>query len=439
MSRVRGALFLSALTANALLGCSVLVQPDLSRLNGGDAGMQADSSVIEDTGAVDDVPVVTNPDVVQGCLNDCVDSIACTIDRCANNTCIHTPDDTRCGADRRCDPVMGCVAVVMPRCMTPADCNDNNPCTSDACTSNRCANLPVDADGDSAPARMVDGRVCPLGTDCDDNNRAIHPGAPEVCDNLDNNCDSRVDEGLMCMPPAPNATCATAAIFDLTSATNIEVNGDNSRGTSVVRSVCSMDGAPELWYSVVWPSNRDLVVDATGASDGVDPVVFVAPNCGSNPYVCNDDISARNLAARVYLRAESNVPGRRTAVIGVESNAASRAGAFRLRLRTQNQVSADCGAPFRVDEGGAVRSPAPGITATSRLFCGGMVGASDTYNYVGNRGNVGFRLSAGRLSQRRSCTETGACLSTMTINSDGDSLLTVEQPGGSYTLQFIGN
>jgi hypothetical protein len=33
--------------------------------------------------------------------------------------------------------------------------------------------------------------------DCDDNNATVNPDADEVCDGLDNNCDGRVDEGLI--------------------------------------------------------------------------------------------------------------------------------------------------------------------------------------------------------------------------------------------------
>jgi hypothetical protein len=48
----------------------------------------------------------------------------------------------------------------------------------------------------------ADGDGVPWCNDCDDGNAAVHPGAPEICNKVDDNCDGVVDEG--CGPaPAP--------------------------------------------------------------------------------------------------------------------------------------------------------------------------------------------------------------------------------------------
>ncbi len=39
--------------------------------------------------------------------------------------------------------------------------------------------------------------VC--GADCDDHNPAVHPGAPEVCNGIDDNCEGHIDEGLLAL------------------------------------------------------------------------------------------------------------------------------------------------------------------------------------------------------------------------------------------------
>ncbi len=50
--------------------------------------------------------------------------------------------------------------------------------------------------GDTAPPNVVDGDGDGYAEteDCDDGNNTVHPGADEVCDELDNDCDGEIDE-----------------------------------------------------------------------------------------------------------------------------------------------------------------------------------------------------------------------------------------------------
>jgi hypothetical protein len=61
----------------------------------------------------------------------------------------------------------------------------------------------VDADGDGFGDEATGVESCSqpqntitLGGDCDDTNDQIYPGAQEICDGLDNNCNGSIDEGL---------------------------------------------------------------------------------------------------------------------------------------------------------------------------------------------------------------------------------------------------
>ncbi|WP_116107537.1 MopE-related protein [Lewinella sp. IMCC34191] len=77
------------------------------------------------------------------------------------------------------------------------DCDDTNASIGEAST------YYFDDDGDGYGTTEFTLTVCvqPAGYadksgDCDDDNASIYPGAPEICDGLDNNCDGNVDEGL---------------------------------------------------------------------------------------------------------------------------------------------------------------------------------------------------------------------------------------------------
>ena len=61
------------------------------------------------------------------------------------------------------------------------------PCFADqVCSAGQCVSVDTDADKDGVKA----------GVDCDDHDPAIHPGAAEICNGKDDNCDGKIDEGF---------------------------------------------------------------------------------------------------------------------------------------------------------------------------------------------------------------------------------------------------
>ena len=102
-------------------------------------------------------------------------------------------DCTRpCEADVDCDDGLYCTGaeacdLSQLRCVRVArECPVGDVCTRQRCdeTADQCVAAPRDADGD--------GHFCE--TDCAPEDPAIHPGAFDDCDRVDDDCDERIDE-----------------------------------------------------------------------------------------------------------------------------------------------------------------------------------------------------------------------------------------------------
>lgn len=138
----------------------------------------------------------------------------------------HAPAGFDCSGDP-CDdhePCNGVEACTADRgCLpgTPVDCDDGDSCTVDSCAAAACAHVPRDLDGDGY------ADPCAGGDDCAPMDAAVHPGAAEVCNQKDDDCDLDVDEGLtfqitrevvVDLPPLPGSSLprAIAVLSDRT-------------------------------------------------------------------------------------------------------------------------------------------------------------------------------------------------------------------------------
>lgn len=110
-----------------------------------------------------------------------------------------TPPPRECDSDVVCDDgefCNGAESCVDGYCEEgePVLCPEGDDCHMFYCdeTSDRCVEVMIAEDGDG------DGHFArPCGEDCDDSDPNVHPGAPELCNCVDDDCDGMVDEDLM--------------------------------------------------------------------------------------------------------------------------------------------------------------------------------------------------------------------------------------------------
>lgn len=301
LRHARWALTLSLLLA---LGCPVQESVDASIPDAppGDAGPPCTTNEGCDDGLFcNGAEVCAGGQCVSGAAMRCDDGVACTRDFCSEEArlCRNTaPDEDGDGSF-----AASCVdARGMP---LGDDCDDADaqryPGALEVCDAsardedcNATTLGGVDRDGDGfVDARCCNGTSC--GNDCNDALRGATPMGTEVCNHIDDDCDGRIDEGVL------------QAVYR-------DVDGDGRGGrTSTLEMRCASDAG----YSAYQDDCNDM---SLSQAPGLPEV------CDGIDNDCNASVDDRTGAAPWYLDADGDGFGGRISVV----SCAPPAGAYSL-------------------------------------------------------------------------------------------------------------
>ena len=150
-----------------------------------------------------------------------------------------------CRIGRDCGGTTTVCADMIDGTFCAADCSDEGTCLS----GNSCR--PYDDNGELVDVCLPDLGVCSgcydpdgdrfgrglacLGRDCDEEDRDVNSGAPEICDGIDQNCNGDADEGF-------------DLVTDLHNCGGCGVVCDATNGTAVcVGGTCGFEGCEDGW------------------------------------------------------------------------------------------------------------------------------------------------------------------------------------------------
>lgn len=191
-------------------------------------------------------------------------------------------------------PVNACAAPV-GFVLNNTDCNDANAsvkpgapevCNTldDDCDGSTDEGIPVttyyaDADGDTFGNNAVNTTTCgaaPAGyvannTDCNDANAAIRPGATEICNSLDDDCDVTVDEGVII------ASISAGGPTTFCRGLNVVLSANTGAGFTYqwLRNGANIAGATNSSFTASQSGNYTVRVTIPGGCFNVSPSTVV--------------------------------------------------------------------------------------------------------------------------------------------------------------------
>lgn len=310
---------------NALVTSSSCSQPD---------GYVTDNTDCDDTNAS------INPAELEQC-NDTDDNCDGNIDESVINQDYFADMD----GDGFGDEFLGSFCVAPANSSTDSgDCDDTdaaiNPDTEetcndidDNCDGNIDENVPVttyyaDMDGDGFGNELL-GDFCTapdqsavFSGDCDDNNAGINPGAVEICNDEDENCDGNIDEGLITLTYYSDADgdgYGSALLGDFCSApdqsSTLSGDCDDNNANVYPGNIESCNGIDDncdeaIDNNVIY---LDYYTDADGDGFGAEPMgIFCSPPAFGSLISgdCNDSDSGVNPnAAEICNSMDDNCDG----------------------------------------------------------------------------------------------------------------------------------
>ncbi len=295
------------------LACGARSQLEIGRKGGGDAGR--DASAWMDASL--DVRVLD----AEACGGDCDDGIFC-----------NGPEV--CTAD-------GCLSLGLA-------CDDGDLCTEDRCDEDRdrCDHTPADADRDG------DGLTGCMG-DCDDTDLLTFPGAREVCDGVDRDCDGRIDEGVRSECDDCRPGCRVVEL-PREVGSDWDAVAEESEGVVVAPDGSLRLGSTRTESDFAWIANtRYGTLTKLNLSTGAqiaeyDSVLVDGTNGAQPPGTECDDESAGNCPSRTAVDLRGNVyvanrafgnQGTVTKIAGREEDCIDRNG--NGRIDTSHDLDAD--------------------------------------------------------------------------------------------------